>query len=83
MNSNKIILSALAMDLKRVALGRHNGSLATVRVFENEVMKRKAEIDQKQLSPYLRKIVEKIEIDISSEEALMFSTIIQNYVLHK
>ena len=53
MDANKLALSSLAMDLKRAALGLHNGSHATASRFIEEALKRKQEINSKQLAPYM------------------------------
>lgn len=78
---NKIALESLAMDLKRVALGYHNNSLKMAERFKTEAMARKSEVDIEEIKPYLRVVLEKTEkLDYnSSEDALMFSTLIQNY----
>ena len=78
---NKIALESMAMDLKRVALGYHNNSLKMAQRFHQEVLARKKEINLKDVKPYLRPILNKAErIDKdSSEDALMLSTLIQNY----
>lgn len=82
--NNKIILGSLAMDLKRVALGYYKGSFKTADVFLNEALKRKSEIKPESVKPYLRDILNKIgnlkSIDKQklAEDALMYSTIIQN-----
>ncbi len=78
---NKIALESMAMDLKRVALGYHNNSLKMAQRFHQEVLARKKEINLKDVKPYLRLILNKAErIDKdSSEDALMLSTLIQNY----
>ena len=90
MNRNKIALSSLSMDLKRVALGYNNGSITTAtRVFE-EAIKRRDGVDKKQVRPYLRKILENLDELFSqkdnqkiAEDALMYSTIFQNAALAK
>jgi hypothetical protein len=86
---NKIVLSSLAMDLKRVALGLHRKSYAMADRFFIEVMKRKAEIDISKLQPYMQTIIKRIEQlpqltnERKAEDALMYSIRIQNYVLYK
>lgn len=88
--NNKAILGALAMDLKRVAMGYHRGSLNTAQRFFDEALKRRDEIDQKSLKPYLRKILNSLE-EINSqkntkhaaEDALMYSILLQNAALAK
>ena len=87
--NNKIILAALAMDLKRVALGNHRNSLSMAERFYLEAMKRRHELNEKDLSPYIKKILEHLDQlprrdrERRGEDALMYSTLIQNYVLYK
>ncbi|OGG04854.1 hypothetical protein A2Z33_06135 [Candidatus Gottesmanbacteria bacterium RBG_16_52_11] len=86
---NKTALSSLAMDLKRVALGLHRKSFTTADRFFKEAMKRRAEVQVSELQPYMQTIIERIGLlseltdDRKAEDALMYSTRIQNYVLHK
>lgn len=77
--NNKFILESLASDLKRVALGLHRGSNTMAQRFLNEALKRKNEIDDKSAAPYINKILSKLDQNIDAENALMFSTLIQNY----
>lgn len=88
MDKNKITLGSLAMDLKRVALSYHNGSVATAKRFFKEAIKRKNEVDEKKLRVYLRKILNNLDKLISqrdnqkiAEDALMYSTLFQNAAL--
>lgn len=83
----KIILGSLALDLKRAALGYHRNSDVMADRFLKEAIKRKKEYKKNDLKPYLVKILNKIE-DISTlthddkaEYALMYSTLIQNFLL--
>lgn len=76
---NKFILESLASDLKRVALGLHRGSNKMAARFIEESLKRKAELDLKEVAPYLRKFISKLDKKIEAEDALMYSTLIQNY----
>jgi len=77
------------MDLKRVALGLHRKSYAMADKFYIEAMKRKSEIDAETLLPYMQKMLHKIQDlenehnDSKAENALMYSTRIQNYILYK
>jgi len=86
---NKQILGALSMDLKRVALGIHRESYGVADRFLAEALKRKSEINVSELPPYMQGVLEKIGnlADVSpdqrAEDALMFSTRVQNYVLYK
>jgi hypothetical protein len=86
---NKIILSSLAMDLKRVALGIYRKSYGVSDRFLLEAMKRQKEIDKAKLLPYMQTIIKNISSLADrdnvhkADDALMYSTRIQNYVLHK
>lgn len=86
---NKIVLSSLAMDLKRVAIGLHRRSYIMADRFLHEARKRKEEVDRSALLPYMQEIIKRID-GLSTrdnlhkaEDALMYSTLIQNYVLYK
>ena len=81
---NKQILGALALDLKRVALGYFRGSDFMAERFFQEAMKRRNEIDNTNLKPYLVKFLNDME-NLNKEEkkraaddALLYSTIFQN-----
>jgi hypothetical protein len=86
---NKQLLGALAMDLKRVALGLHRKSYAMADKFFIEAMKRSKEIDPSTLLPYMQTILINIQTltnqnnEQKAENALMYSTRIQNYILYK
>lgn len=86
---NKIILSSLAMDLKRVALGIYKKSYNMADRFLLEAMKRQEEIDKTKLLPYMQTIIKNIGTladrnnTHKADDALMYSTRIQNYVLYK
>ncbi|MCL5969991.1 MAG: hypothetical protein M1450_00615 [Patescibacteria group bacterium] len=87
--NNKIVLSSLAMDLKRVALAYNRGSEKVAERFMEEALKRKEEIDQKTLRAYLQKLLNKIESlrheqdqQKIAENALMYSTLFQNAALN-
>lgn len=77
--NNQFILESLASDLKRVALGLHRGSNTMAQRFLDEALKRKKEIKIKDVAPYIKNLLNKIDETINAEEALMFSTLIQNY----
>lgn len=73
------------MDLKRVALGYHRGSVTTADRFLKEALKRKEEIDTTLVKPYVKKLLDKLDVfakekDImrKAEDALMYSTLLQN-----
>ena len=77
------------MDLKRVAIGIHRKSFQMADRFFIEAMKRRVEVDTRDLSPYMQTIIRELDslshqpLDQKAENALMFSTRIQNYVLFK
>ncbi|MEK7168808.1 MAG: hypothetical protein AAB778_02245 [Patescibacteria group bacterium] len=82
--NNKQILGALAMDLKRVAIGYFRGSDAMAERFYLEALKRRDELDSKDLKPYLNIYLNKLD-SLNKEEkkkaadnALLYSTIFQN-----
>lgn len=86
--NNKIALSSLSMDLKRIALAIHNGSQTTAEKFSAEAQKRISEIDSKTLAPYMQKIILKLNSNLPksknqkiAEDFLMYSTLLQNYCL--
>ncbi len=72
------------MDLKRVALGYFRGSNSMAEKFYVEALKRREELDDKKLKPYLKKylneldVLEKKEKMRAAEDALLYSTIFQN-----
>lgn len=76
---NKFILESLASDLKRVAIGKNRGSEIMAKRFLNEALKRKKEVDLKTVASYIRKLLNNLNTDIGSDDALMYSTLIQNY----
>ena len=71
------------MDLKRVALGLHRGSRAMAERFLKEALTRKAEIDTKDVPPYINNLLSQLEVkkldDKFAEDALMYSTLFQNF----
>jgi len=88
MTETKIIISSLSMDLKRVALGYYNGSEKTAQRFSEEALRRKEEVSNVEVKPYLRKFLNLLPDMLSqedkqelAEDALMYSTLFQNYAL--
>lgn len=86
MTPDQVAISSLAMDLKRVALGYHHGSQKTALRFTQEALKRKEEIST--APPYLKRILDSLPQKLSqrdkekvAEDALMFSTLFQNFTL--
>ena len=80
---NKYILESLASDLKRVALGLHRGSNNMAEKFLTEALKRKSEVEITKVSPYIKNILVRLNRNIDPDNALMFSTLIQNYARNK
>lgn len=84
--SKKIIIESLAMDLRRVAIGLHRGSLLMAEKFKKEAVNRSKELNNKN-DHYLTDLVNKmreslaINSDRSAEDALMYSVLFQNYRL--
>lgn len=86
--NNKIALESLVMDLKRVALGYHRGSITMAKRFSDEALKRRNEIDDKDMKPYIKKILKNLDslfqehnTEKLAEDSLMFSILLQNYLL--
>ena len=74
------------MDLKRVAIGYNRGSLSMGKRFSEEALKRKQEINEDTLKPYIKQVLKKLDeilqgTDLKkvSEDSLMTSIILQNY----
>ena len=83
MNKQKVIIEALAMDLKRVALGLHRGSFQMANRFKEEALKRQEELETQATNDYLKKLLERSRGTLNAEDALMYSTLFQNYALKK
>ena len=88
MNTDKFAIESLALDLKRVAIGYYNGSDKMAKRFSEEVIKRKDEITIVNLKPYFRKKIQFLPELLAqkdkkklAEDALMYSTLVQNYAL--
>lgn len=85
--SQKIIIESLAMDLKRVALGIHRGSLNMANRFKEEAFKRATELENQNPNAYLKKLLNYMKkmitgtTDRVAEDALMLSTLFQNFAL--
>ena len=85
--NNKIALESLVMDLKRVALGYHRGSLKMANRFSEEALKRKNEIDLANVKPYIKVLLTRLDIILTykdpnkiADDTLMTSTLLQNYI---
>lgn len=85
--SQKIIIESLAMDLKRVALGLHRGSIGMANRFKEEALKRATELENQNPNDYLKKLIlytKKMITGTSNrvaEDALMLNTLFQNFAL--
>ncbi|OGH07198.1 MAG: hypothetical protein A2171_02125 [Candidatus Levybacteria bacterium RBG_13_35_9] len=81
---NKAIFGSIALDLKRVAIGYYRGSNTMAEKFFEEALKRREELNKKEIKPYLLKFLNTIEKiknekhDKAAEDALLYSTIFQN-----
>lgn len=86
---NNVILSSLAMDVKRVAIGLNRKSYHMADRFLQEAMKRKKEVQKRDVPPYMQKILGKLDHlmdrgrDHGAEDALMYSTLLQNYITYR
>ncbi|MBI2405576.1 hypothetical protein HYV21_00790 [Candidatus Microgenomates bacterium] len=73
------------MDLKRVALGMHRGSLAMVQRFREEALKRELELEKFTLDVYLNKLLTETKKRLRkkdssmAEDFLMYNTLFRNY----
>jgi len=87
--NNKVVIESLSMDLLRVALGYHRGSVKMAQRFSDEARSRINEIDQTKIKPYFLSILQKLLLTLSkknkqevAEDALMYSTLCKNYAKH-
>jgi hypothetical protein len=85
MSQDKIILSSLALDLRRVAMGYYRGSIPMAERFYEEALKRTKEAKALDLKKYLVELIKKTEelADVhdekrKAEDAFMYSTLFQN-----
>lgn len=85
-----MILASMASDLKRVTLGLQRNSPRMADTFLTEALKRKSEINLNEIELYMQNLLEKLEEKLANtdqkrkaEDALLYSTHIQNYVLYK
>ncbi len=86
--NNKVALSSLAMDLKRVALGYWRGGDVMAQRFAKEALSRSEEINLRQEKPYVRRLLKNLNAVLSqkdrknlAEDALMYSILFQNAAL--
>ncbi len=47
--------------------------------FLDEAIKRKSEVEIEKVKPYMKKILKRLDEKLDEENALMYSTLIQNY----
>lgn len=83
--NQKLIIQSLSMDLLRVALGLHHGSIGMANTFRQEALKRIKELEESEPNEYLQKLAEKTRKVLSTtedrtkEDALMYSVLFQNF----
>ncbi|MEK7188622.1 MAG: hypothetical protein AAB685_02095 [Patescibacteria group bacterium] len=89
MKKNNQEIASLSMDLKRVALGFWGGSNKTANLFTRQALRRKEVIDHRSVKVYLMKFLNELPAILAqkdkkkvAEDALMYSTIFQNYATH-
>ena len=87
-SENKMILSALAEDLYRVATGLHSGKQKIAAIFIKEVLNRKDIVDVSEVRPSISKSLDMLPEILQpihgntkkvAEDALMYSIILRNY----
>lgn len=90
MSEDKIALGSLALDLKRIAIGYFGQSSKMAERFCEEALRRKEDINSSEIKPYLKKVLGDLPFVLAqsdkqklAEDALMYSTIVQNYALSK
>ncbi len=87
--NQKIIIESLSMDLLRVALGLHRGSVDMANKFREESLKRVKELEESKPHGYLKKLTENTKKvlltteDRTKEDALMYSILLKNYTIHR
>lgn len=83
--SQKVLIESLSMDLLRVALGLHRGSLHMAKRFEEEALKKETNLEKQPMNDYLKKLLRNSRKIISTnsertaEDALMYSILFQNF----
>lgn len=89
MNEQKIVMGALAMDLKRVALSLYRGSYKSASIFKSEALKRSSELEKLEIENYVKKLISEMKNSLAdnnertAEDALMYSTLFQNFAFRK
>ncbi|MDA1169129.1 MAG: hypothetical protein O3A36_02215 [bacterium] len=89
-SAQQIAIESLAMDMKRVAIGLQRKSFVMAERFKKEAIARKDEIQSQSIhDTYLSNLITKVEIMLEStdervaEDALMYSTLVQNFAQKK
>lgn len=80
--NQKILVESLSMDLLRVALGLHRGSLKMAQRFKEEALKRQNELNSLLISPYLKRLLSNSKKALGAnkeEDVLMYSVLFQNF----
>lgn len=67
--NDKMIVSAMALDLKRASLGTN--------LFLQEFFKKKSDLEN--ISQDIKKVIDSINFNTDKEDLLMYSNILQNY----
>lgn len=83
MTKNQQVIGALAMDLKRVAIAKHNKSEKVADRFWQEVVKRKEVVSKIKLPDYLSDLYNNLENNNDKDNLLMYSIVLQNYARRK
>ena len=82
--NNQVALESLASDLRRVALGLQRGSTTMANRFAQEALRRRNEVEISSVDEYIKKLLRQLDKAMEDpEDALMYSSILQNYALHR
>jgi len=85
METNKVSISSLALDLRRAAQAYQRSSDRVAERFMNEAIKRISEIDTSLTPNYIKELLYKVQHSTDpkkdAEEYLMYSTLFQNYAV--
>ncbi len=89
MTETQMLIGSLSNDLFRVASLVQRGSTKGALRFFEEAKRWSAQLDDKKMKPYIRNIVEQINLarmnDLTLESAemyLMYGILLQNYSMH-
>jgi hypothetical protein len=89
MDNQRLLAESLVMDLKRVALGLHQGSFSMANRFKEEALKRCSELEEQDIDSYLKQLLLRTQDTLRTntervaEDTLMYSTLLQNFVLKR